>query len=505
MIPRPRRREDLGGEITWTSPLRIRADPACASVVGLFVADLAASVGWEVRFDDAAAPDLQVGLDERLAAEGYRLSVDATTVVAAGDAAGAAHALTTLRQLGPDAWWSATSTTLDEAVLARTVIDDAPDFEWRGVHLDVARHFFPVATVLRLIDLAAAHKLNRLHLHLNDDQGWRVEVPAWPRLTRVGAYRSSSRIGHECDGVDDHLPHGGFYRAEDLVRIREHAARRHVVVVPEIDLPGHAQAALAAYPELGNTGEQLEVWTRWGISEHVLNVEPATLSFARDVVSYVAELFPDSPVHIGGDECPTGEWERSPRAHAVAAEHGLSDVTQLQGLFTRTMSDALAAAGHEVVAWDEVLDHEVAPGTVIAAWRDSERGALAARRGLDVVMCPMQYVYLDWANSAEPGEPVAITRPPEATTWERVYGFSVVPETLEDKWRHHVRGAQANVWTEYIATEEHLDYMVFPRLAAFSEVVWGTTTSLEEFRPRLVDHEARLRAMGVAGRGMDAR
>jgi hexosaminidase len=276
-----------------------------------------------------------------------------------------------------------------------------------------------------------------------------------------------------------------------------------VRIVPEIDLPGHAQAVLAAYPELGNGESAPEVWTRWGISDHVLNVGTDALDFAEEAVLFVADLFPDSPVHIGGDECPTTEWETSELAAAVMAEHGFSDVRQLQGLFTRRMARALQERGHEVIAWDEVLDADVPNGTVIAAWRSTEKAVEAAERGLDVIVAPMQYLYFDWLSSDAPHEPVALTRPPHATTWERVYGFSVVPEALALPLYHHVRGAQAQLWTEYIATRDHLDYMTFPRLCALSEVVWGTTTSLEEFRTRLMDHLERLRAMGVHFRPLD--
>jgi hexosaminidase len=356
--------------------------------------------------------------------------------------------------------------------------------------------------VTRLIDLLAAHRLNHLHLHLNDDQGWRVEVPGWERLTEVGAWRRSSPAGHEREGRDDSVAHGGFYRAEDLAAIREHARRRAVTIVPEIDLPGHAQAVIAAYPELGN-GDEVEVWTRWGISEHVLNVTPAALDFADEVVDYVASLFPGSPVHIGGDECPTSEWAASATARAVMSEHGFADPRALQGLFTTRLAASLVAAGHEVVAWDEVLDAEVPPGTIVAAWRSVDKGLEAARRGLDVVMAPMQYLYLDWPNSSSPDEPVAQTPPSMPTTWERVYSFEVVPSTLEPALRPRIRGTQAQLWTEYIATRDHLDYMGFPRLCAFAEVAWGTTSTVDDMRGRLSEHLGRLGARGVAFRPLD--
>ncbi len=504
VLPRPRFLEHLSGSVTWSSPLRVVIDAEWRGVLATFAEDLAASVGWQVIEVPVGEPhDVEIARLPELGPEEYQLSVDAVTRVDAGTATGASYALTTIRQLGPVEWWSTTRFDLDRVELPRVVVQDAPRYSWRGVHLDVARHFFDAETVCRLIDQLAAHKLSRLHLHLNDDQGWRVEVPTWPRLTEVGSIRRSTPIGHENEGLDDGVRYDGYYRASDVTRIREHARRRFVQLVPEIDLPGHAQAAIAAYPELGNVDEPLEVWTRWGISEHVLNVSSRALEFAEDVVLYVADLFPGSPVHIGGDECPTSEWEASPAALATMLEHGFRDARELQGLFTQRVTVALQREGREVLAWDEVLDAEVPPRTVIVAWRSVEKGVEAARRGFDVIMAPMQFLYLDWLSSDRESEPVAVAPRPAVTTWQKVYGFDVVPDGLAPEFIVRLRGAQAQLWSEYIDAPERLDYMAFPRLSAFSEVAWGTTTSLEEFRPRLIEHLERLDAMGVRYRPLD--
>ena len=501
LLPQARSLERRPGSIRLQSPLRVSAPPEWRGVLDTFARDLDASVGWGVEFVENGA-DLAV-LEGGEGGEGFGLDVSDVITVRARTPEALAHALTTLRQLGPVQMWSSTRVPVTSLEFPRVSIEDEPQFSWRGVHLDVARHFFDVAEVCRLIDLIAAHRLNRLHLHLNDDQGWRVEVPLWPRLTDVGARRRSSPLGHEDEGRDDNVAHGGFYTAADVAVIREHAARRFVRIVPEVDLPGHAQAAIAAYPELGNIDEPLEVWTRWGVSEHVLNVSDVALNFAEEVVSYVAGLFPDSPVHIGGDECPTTEWAKSEEAREIMRRRGFSDPRQLQGLFTQRLARALREAGHEVVAWDDVLDAEVEDGTIIAAWRGPHKGVEAARRGLDVVMAPMEFLYFDWLNSNDPSEPVALAPPPFSTPWEKVYGFSVMPEELEEGLGHHVLGAQAQLWTEYIATRDRLDYMAFPRVSVFSEVVWGTATTLEDFRPRLEAHLGRLAAMGVRYRPLD--
>jgi len=492
------------GSLTWTSPLRVACDEGWNEEVAVFAAAMAASVGWRVvRVGPDQACDLAVTYDATRPVEGYALRVGDRVDIAASSAAGLSYALTTLRQLGPAQLWSTTTTPLASWTLDAVTIEDAPRFAWRGAHLDVARHFFDVDAVQRFIDLVADHRLNRLHLHLNDDQGWRVEVPAWPRLTSVGASRAGSPIGHESDDVRDEVEHAGFFDADDIARLVAHATRRHVQIVPEIDLPGHAQAVLAAYPEFANTDEPVEVWTHWGISEHVLNVAPATLDFAAEVVAYVAGLFPGSPVHIGGDECPSVEWGESDAARAVMAEHGFDEPGKLQGLYTERLALTVTAARRRVLAWDEVLDAEVPPGTIICAWRSSDKGVEAAARGLDVVMAPMDYLYLDWLSSDSPDEPVAVAPRPYVTTWEKVYSFRVIPDVLDPVHRHHVLGAQVQVWTEYIDSVARLDYMAFPRLSAFAEVVWGSAGEVASFRPRLEEHLERLAQRGVAYRPLD--
>jgi hexosaminidase len=500
-LPQPRHVRPLEGTVTWESPLRIDVPEVFVASVKLFASQLSDATGWDVELT-SEDPHIVVRVSGD-APEGYGFSIANPTVITASDSAGLYYALNTIRQLFPAGSFAANS-TLSSVTLPCMDVSDSPSFAWRGVHLDVARHFFTRDEVCRLIDLISLHRLNRLHLHLNDDQGWRVEVPTWPLLTEIGSKRTSSPLGHNNDGLDDGVAHDGFYTHEDLVAIREYARERHITIVPEIDLPGHAQAVLAAYPELGNGTGPYEVWTRWGISEQVLNVSPEAIAFAEEVVMYVADIFPGSPVHIGGDECPSTEWAQSSDAQAVMREHGFSDPQQLQGLYTTRLASTLRKAGHDVLAWDEVLDAEVPEGTIIAAWRSSKKGTEAAKRGLDVVMAPMQLLYLDWLSSDREGEPVAQTFAPHITTWEKVYSFNPIPRDLPSELAHHIRGAQVQLWTEYISSVDHLDYMAFPRTCAFSEVIWGTGTTTEAFRPRLVEHLERLEAMGVAFRPLDS-
>jgi hexosaminidase len=357
----------------------------------------------------------------------------------------------------------------------------------------------PKAFVLQLIDLSAIHKCNVFHLHLTEDQGWRIPIERYPRLTEVGAWRPESAVGHYRDGRFDGTPHGGFYTREDLEEIVAFAAERHVNVLPEIDMPGHMVAAIAAYPELGNTDKQLHVRTKWGISKHVLNLDEATLRFCTDVIDEVVEIFPWANFHVGGDECPTIEWETSPRAQELMLENGFTEERQLQGWFTARMADHLATRGRTLVGWDEILEGGAPPGSIVMSWRGEEGGIEAATAGHDVVMAPQAWLYFDWPYSEDPTEPLGIHG---ATSVEKVYMYDPVSAAIPPEQRHHVLGAQCQLWTEYVATPEHAEYMYFPRLSAFAEAAWMTETagqpkSFAEFEPRLERHLNRLAALGV--------
>jgi hexosaminidase len=502
VLPQPQQVTLLEGTTTLVSPLRVFAWE-WQDEVAAWAEDLAKSTRIDVEFVDIDEADIVFSLASDI--DGYRLVIDGAVHILCSWSDGVTQALTTLRQLGPVELYSAEQLPISSFDVPNCEVSDWPAFGWRGAHLDVARHFWDVETVKRYVDLLVMHKLNILHLHLNDDQGWRVEIPNWPKLTSVGAWRDGSPIGHEDDDRRDTVRHGGFYTREELEDISAYCARRGVSVVPEIDLPGHAQAVLAAYPELGNNPEvTLEVWQHWGISDHVLNVSTEALDFAVEVVSYVASIFPNATVHIGGDECPTTEWEASEHAKAVMEQHGFKSAQQLQGLFTSKLCEVLEESGHQVIAWDEVLDAEVPETTVIAAWRSVEKAIEAVDRGHYVVMMPMQYVYFDWLSSEDPSEPIAVHPAPFVTTWEKTYSFEVTPPELNSLQRRQILGAQAQLWTEYITTRDRMDYMAYPRLSAFSEVVWGTQEELSAFRPRLVSHLERLRAAGVKFRPLDS-
>ncbi|MFJ9410811.1 beta-N-acetylhexosaminidase [Streptomyces sp. NPDC101393] len=441
-----------------------------------------------------------------------------------GSAAGVFWGAQTFRQLlGPEAFRRAPlDTAARERTVPRAVIEDAPRFAWRGMMLDVARHFLPKDGVLRYLDLLAAHKLNVLHLHLTDDQGWRIEIDRYPELTATGAWRERTKLGHRASPLWDERPHGGYYTKDDLREIVAYAAARHITVVPEIDVPGHSQAAIAAYPELGNADvidtTSLKVWDTWGVNPNVLAPTDTTLRFYEHVLEEVLAVFPAPFVHIGGDECPKDQWKASATAQARIAELGLAGEDELQSWFIRHFDRWLADRGRRLIGWDEILEGEdprepgagrggpsspgLTPGAAVSSWRGYAGGIAAARAGHDVVMCPEQQVYLDHRQHASPDEPVPIGF---VRTLEDVYRFEPVPPELTEEQATHVLGTQANVWTEVMDSQARVDYQVFPRLAAFAEVAWSrlpppADRDHQDFLRRMTVHYTRLDALGVAYR-----
>ncbi|MEU9860367.1 beta-N-acetylhexosaminidase [Streptomyces sp. NPDC047971] len=445
--------------------------------------------------------------------EGYRLSTDGSlddvaVLVEGGSAAGVFWGAQTLRQLlGPDAYRKAPVGRADRVWdLPPLTVTDGPRFRWRGLMLDVSRHFMPKDDVLRYLDLLAAHKLNVLHLHLTDDQGWRIEIRRRPRLTEVGAWRARTKWGHRASPLWNETPHGGHYTHEDIREIVAYAAERHITVVPEIDIPGHSQAAIAAYPELGNTDvvdtASLAVWDTWGVNPNVLAPTDATLRFYEGVFEEVLELFPSTFVHVGGDECPKGQWQESPTAQARIKELGLADENELQSWFIRHFDRWLADRGRRLIGWDEILEGGLAPGAAVSSWRGYAGGITAAEAGHDVVMCPEQQVYLDHRQAPGEEEPMPIGY---VRSLEDVYRFEPVPPGLSPEAAAHVIGTQANVWTEVMENRDRVDYQVFPRLAAFAEIAWSALPAPEErdfagFERRMAAHYRRLDALGVGYR-----
>ncbi|MEU5878071.1 beta-N-acetylhexosaminidase [Spirillospora sp. NPDC047279] len=453
--------------------------------------------------------EVRTAVDPALGPEAYRLTVSAERAeIVGGDEAGVHWGRQTLRQLrGPDAFRRASIGGAAPTV-PYMVIEDAPRFAWRGFMLDVARHFLPKDDVIRYIDLLAAHKLNVLHLHLTDDQGWRVEIERYPRLTEVGAWRPRTRKGWGEPLTWDERPHGGFYTQDDLREIVAYAAERHVTVVPEVDLPGHSQAAIAAYPELGNADvvdtAALGVKTDWGINPNVLAPTEHVLRFYEGVLEEVLGIFPGRFVHIGGDECRKDQWRASPTAQARIRELGLDDEDRLQSWIIRHFDRWLADRGRRLIGWDEILEGGLAEGAAVTCWRWYRGGVAAAKAGHDVVMCPQQEVYLDHVQAPGPDEPVPFGW---VHTLEDVYRFEPVPPSLAGTPdADRVIGTQANLWTEVVDSRARVDYQAFPRLVAFAEVAWTPLPLPDErdfagFERRMdAAHYARLDALGVGYR-----
>ncbi|WP_432164776.1 beta-N-acetylhexosaminidase [Streptomyces sp. bgisy031] len=479
----------------------LRSTVAAATGLGL----PPAGTGADLRDGETR---IELRIDPELGPEAYRMTVDRRTVrIEGGGAAGVFWGAQTFRQLlGPDAFRRAPLEPGRRWTVPTGAVEDAPRFAWRGLMLDVSRHFMPKEGVLRYLDLLAAHKLNVFHFHLTDDQGWRIEIKRHPRLTEHGAWRARTKFGHRASPLWDDRPHGGFYTQDDIREIVAYAAERHIRVVPEIDVPGHSQAAISAYPELGNTDvvdtASLTVWDNWGVTPNVLAPTDRTLRFYEGVFEELLDLFPAdvSPfIHIGGDECPKDQWKQSPAAQARIAELGLKDEDELQSWFIRHFDTWLTARGRRLIGWDEILEGGLAPGAAVSSWRGYAGGITAARAGHDVVMCPEQQVYLDHRQAPGDDEPMPIGY---VRTLEDVYRFEPVPPQLTEEEARHVLGTQANVWTEVMESQARVDYQVFPRLAAFAEVAWSALPAPAErdyadFRRRMTAHYRRLDALGV--------
>jgi hexosaminidase len=514
IIPQPMKMTARSGHFTLTARTVIWADRASASVARQLARYLEPATGFTfIVRTTGVVPARSIVLRQdaslkRLGPEGYRLEIRPTGVVAqAPGPAGLFYAVQTIRQLLPaeifrDAPLGGVRWTMPAAS-----IEDQPRFTWRGGHLDVGRHFMPKEFVKKYIDLLALHKLNTFHWHLTEDQGWRIEIRRYPRLTEVGAWRKETIIGPNRrpeEAEFDGRRHGGFYTQDDAREIAAYAKARFITVVPEIEMPGHAVAAIAAYPELGVTGQPLEVATTWGVFSDILNVEPSTIAFMQNVLEEVIEMFPGRYVHIGGDEAEKSKWKASDRIQARIRELGLKDEHELQSWFIRQMDAVLVSHGRRLVGWDEILEGGLADNAVVMSWRGTAGGIAAARAGHDVVMTPTSHTYFDYAQSKNPGEPLAAS---SFLPLETVYGFEPIPGELEPQFAKHVLGAQGQLWTEYMPEPKQVEYQAFPRMSALAEVVWSPKAARDYpgFLARLAPHLERLRALDVSFRPLDSR
>ena len=432
--------------------------------------------------------------------EGYNLIINDNGVKVIGDFAGQFYGIQTLLQLLPPEIYSKEVQKNIELKIPFVEIEDSPRFEWRGMHLDVCRHFFPIEFIKKYIDYLAMHKMNIFHWHLTEDQGWRIEIKKYPKLSEVSAYRNETIIGHHNTDPQkfDGKKYGGIYTQDEIREVVKYASERFITVVPEIELPGHSVAALTAYPELSCTNGPFDVRTSWGISNDIYCAgNEKTFEFLENVLSEVVELFPSKYIHIGGDEAPKDRWKECEKCQARIKQEGLHDEHELQSYFITRMEKYLNSKGKQIIGWDEILEGGLAPNAAVMSWRGNKGGIEAAKSKHKVVMSPTTHCYFDhYQTENRDSEPLAIGG---FLPLEKVYSFNPVPPELTEEEGKYILGAQANVWTEYISTPKHVEYMAFPRLSALSEVVWTkhSNKDFNDFKSRMIKQYKRLDAIGT--------
>lgn len=386
----------------------------------------------------------------------------------------------------------------EKIILPAIYIEDKPRFVYRGMHLDVSRHFFPVSFVKQYIDLMAMYKFNTLHWHLTEDQGWRIEITKYPRLTEVGAWREKTIVGHQVDDnkVFDNERYGGFYTQDEIRDVVNYAASKQITIIPEIEMPGHSLAALAAYPEMGCTGGPYQVIGEWGVFEDVYCTKEQTFTFLEDILTEVISLFPGTYIHVGGDEVPKTRWKNCPSCQQRMKSEKLKTEEELQSYFIRRIEKFLSAHDRRLIGWDEILEGGIAPEATVMSWRGTSGGVQAAQLGHDVIMTPNDICYFDHYQGDPENEPLAIGG---MTKLSEVYNYEPIPDDLSPNRIKHILGAQANVWTEYLVKPEDITYMVLPRMAALAEVVWSPKDKRDwkSFYAKLPYHFALYSEMGL--------
>jgi hexosaminidase len=469
------------GSFNLTSQTRILVEERSAevrSIGGRLVEKLTSATGYDVALegfrggkasDDTILLTTAAGL-ERLGPEGYELKVTpGGVVIRAAKPAGVFYGVQTLCQLLPPELEAKKPSPSVAWTIPAVEIEDRPRFAWRGMHLDVARHFFDKEFVKKYIDFLASCKINVFHLYLTDDQGWRIEIKRYPKLTEIGAWREGT-VMHKRGGQPDKRRYGGYFTQADIREIVDYARERFVTVVPGVSMPGHSQAALAAYPELSSTGGPFQVWTRWGISKEVMDPgKEEVFEFVEAVLTEVIELFPSRYIHTGGDEVPRDRWKASPFAQARMKKEGLADEDELQSYFTKRVERFLNSRGRQLIGWDEILEGGIAPNAVVMSWRGTAGGIAAARSAHDVVMTPNRQTYFNYGQDSSregPGHTGALLK------LMTVYHFDPT-DGMTPAEAKHVLGGQACLWTEYVPTPADVEHLLFPRLFAMAEVLWS--------------------------------
>ncbi|WP_443634714.1 family 20 glycosylhydrolase [Candidatus Marifrigoribacter sp. Uisw_064] len=502
LIPKPQKVEIQKGNFKLDKSSTLYAAEEFAIASDFFQDYLKNGTGFQLVKASKDEASIVLEKDASQAKEGYSFLVSKKKIIVkASDASGAFYAIQTLRQLLPYSM-EGSEKSFQVPILVQSVsIQDAPKFQYRGMHLDVGRHFFPKEFIKKYISSMALLKMNYFHWHLTEDQGWRIEIKKYPKLTSHAAFRDETLIGHYSDQPQqyDGTRYGGFYTQEDIKEIVAFAEKHNVTIIPEIEMPGHAQAAISAYPELGCTGKEVPVATTWGVFENIYCPNQKTFAFLEDVLTEVIDLFPGEYIHIGGDEAPKSQWKKCAHCQKLIKEHDLKDEHGLQSYFIQRMEKFLNSKGKKIIGWDEILEGGLAPNATVMSWRGMEGGIEAAKAKHSVIMTPTSHAYFDYYQSDSPAEPLAIGG---LLPLKKVYSFNPIPEELTKDEASFILGAQGNIWTEYMKTEAQVEYMAFPRMLAMSEVVWnGASTNVEEdyseFLLRLEPFLDRLKALDI--------
>jgi hexosaminidase len=507
IIPAPVSIKEMPGNFTFSDRSKIilsavnDENKLAAGLLASLVKNPTGLVLPVIQGNKAASGSVLMSIDTTVAnTEGYTLKVTPKSIVIkARSAVGFFYAVQTIRQLlPPEVEKDSVINNLTLKVPSCEIVDE-PRFGYRGMHLDVGRHMFPVGYIKRYIDMIALHKMNTFHWHLTEDQGWRIEIKKYPRLTEVGAFRKETIVGHagKKPAVYDGIPYGGFYSQEDVKDIVAYAKSKFITIIPEIEMPGHSLAALAAYPGLSCTGGPFEVGKKWGVISDVFCAgKEETFRFLEDVLTEVIDLFPGKYIHIGGDECPKTRWEKCPLCQKRIKEEGLKDEKELQSYFIKRIEKFLVSKNRRLIGWDEILEGGLAPEATVMSWRGVAGGIEAAKQGHDVIMSPNKYVYLDSYQCEPDGQPLAIGG---YLPLENVYSFDPQFAELSAEQQKHILGLQGNVWTEYMSTSQYMEYMVYPRMFAISEIGWtpALKKDFEDFLARFGVQRMRYDKIGI--------
>ena len=490
LIPTPSEQIIKSGYMTIEDSPEIISDFELNSAATLFKD---AVKKLELSHDKQIKNRIKFSLNKKLNNEEYILKINSDKItIEASTETGAIYGFQSLNQL--------MNLNLNSGVikLQNQVIKDSPRFKYRGMHLDVGRHMYPVDFIKKYIDGLAMLKFNNFHWHLTEDQGWRIEIEKYPELNNVGSFRDSTLIGHYTDKPwqFDKTRYGGFYTKKEIKEVVRYAEERGINVIPEIEMPGHSQAAVSSYPEFGCTGEQVGVAPLWGVFKEIYCSKNETFNFLEDIIDEVVELFPGKYIHIGGDEAPKTNWKACGNCQDVIKREGLKDEHELQSYFITRMEKYINSKGKQIIGWDEILEGGLAPNATVMSWRGISGGLEAAKMNHEVIMTPNATCYLDHYQAKETAnEPLAIGG---FTPIEEIYNYEPIPNELDESLHKYIIGAQGNVWTEYMKTSDHVEYMVFPRILALSEVVWAKNKpSFEEFEKKVINVYPMLDKMNI--------